>query len=158
MSLLLAVANTVVATPLPSPQVVKEVTQLQPIVKEVATTPQPVLELFQLLAVSGAAIVTSLVHQIIERGRWNSNVNRLVLTTYSTGAALLTAFLTGHLGVSANDLTVEATAFMTALGSASGRYELWKFVSGLMQKPEPVSVTSTDSAPLPVDGVVKADF
>lgn len=147
MSLLLAALTAVTSTPLPtpSPQIIKET--LQPVVQQVATTPAPVLELFQLLAVAGAGIVTSFVHQMLERGKLKSNINRLILAFYSTAGALGTAYLTGHLGWTVEDATVALTAFVTVLGSATGRYEVWKFLTSLMSKPAPVSAPALETTP-----------
>lgn len=125
MSAIVHAAQTVAATPLPSPQVVKEVfTNSVPV-----QVPADVLQLGQVLGLALATGFVSLVHQLVERGRLSGNINRLIVAAYTLLAALATALLSGHLGTSINDLQVEITALLVALGAALSRYEfLWKAV------------------------------
>lgn len=145
MSLLLAVTSTVAATPLPTvtPQVVKE------IITNVPVVPQDILTLASLLALMGAGSVTSFVHQLLDRGRWAGNVNRLVLAGYSTAAALVYAYLQGGLALSLDSVIEALTGFVVVLGSASGRYELFRFLMSASTPKEP--------APTPADPPVAED-
>jgi len=133
--LLAAVTATVTATPLPSPEVIKEI-----VVQ--TNVPQDILNLFQVLGVIVAGWTMSFLHQVAERGRWNSNFNRLLLAAYSTVAALATAFLTGHWAFNLDAFTTGLTALVTALGSASGRYALVKFLADWIKTPMPVDTSS----------------
>lgn len=120
MSAVVQAAATVVATPLPSPQVIKEV-----FTNTVsAQVPAYVLQLSQVLALAGATAFVSLVHALAERGKWSSGVNRAVVTGYTLIAAFAATALAGHLGTNVNDLQSLLTDFLVALGSALGSYNL----------------------------------
>lgn len=129
MSVLIHTAATVVATPLPSPQVIKETfTNTVPV-----QVPADLTSLAQNLGLMVAAAFVSLVHQLMVREKLSGNVQRAIVAGYTLLGAVAFSALTGHLGTSVNDLNVEITSFVVALGAALGRYEyLWKaFVSAL---------------------------
>jgi hypothetical protein len=64
----------------------------------------------------------------------------LILAFYSTAAALVYLALTGNWHFSLDDVVVGGTALLTALGTATGRYELDKFMHNLMQPKDPAPV------------------
>jgi hypothetical protein len=120
MSAIAQAAATIAATPLPSPQVIKEVfTNNVPV-----QVPAYVLQLAQVLALAGATAFMSLVHALSERGKWSSTVNRAVVTGYTLAAAVAATALSGHLGTNVNQLQSLLTDFLVALGSALGSYNL----------------------------------
>lgn len=122
MSAVVQVAATVAATPLPSPspQIIKEIfTNTVP-----AQVPAYVLQLAQVLALAGATAFVSLVHALTARGKWPSAVNKAVVTGYTLVLALAATASAGHLGTNVNDLQSLLTAFLVALGSALGSYNL----------------------------------
>lgn len=131
MSTLLAVAAVAVATtPISSPApLVKTVTDT------VFVTPPDVIALAQMLALAGGAALTSVVHQIAEKGKWSGNTNRLVLLAYSAVGSVVFAWATGKLGWNVNGAETMLSGFLVALGSASGRYELSQFLSNLLATP-----------------------
>ncbi len=137
MSVLMAVAATVQATPLPSPQVVKET--LQPIIQQSPEIPASVVQLSQLLAVAGAGALTSLLHQLIERGKLSSNLNRLLFAIYGGLAGVAFAFLTGEWKLDATSVTVALTGVATFLTSSQGRYEVWKALQTLLSQSAPLA-------------------
>lgn len=140
MSVLLAALSSVAATPIPTPtpQVIHEVTKvLQP----QYVTPDAVVQLFQLFGVMAAGFVTFLLHKALERGRLKGNVNRLIVTAYSSGAGMLYMFLTGNFGLSAQDVSVGLTALLAFLGSNQGSYMLGQFINNIF-----ASKTTTDAS------------
>lgn len=139
--LLAAITPVVTATPVPTPQVVHEV-----VTKFV--TPPEVVQLLQLLGLVVGSAATSVVHQLVDHGRFSGNFNRLLLSAYSTAAALLYLWLTGGWDFKLDDLVVGVSALLTALGTASGRYELWKFTTNLMKPKEPAETVVTEPAPV----------
>jgi hypothetical protein len=135
MSALLAVVTAVTATPLPSaaPEVIKTV------VTQVPVTPQSVIDLFQLLALAVAGGLTSLIHLALERGRLSANLNRLIVTLYSTAAAVAVMALTGKLGLAPADLATGLTALLAFAGSNQGQHMLSGFIGDVLE-----SKTTTD--------------
>jgi hypothetical protein len=155
MSALLAVVQAVATTPVPVPSPTPNLQALaqsaanlaaNKAVAGVPTTPPEVLQLAQLLAVVAAGAVTSIVHQLADRGRFSDNFNRLLVTLYSSAAAVATAALTGHLGWSVADLSVALTGFLAAFASATGRYNLFAFVKSFIE-PKPALAETVAAEP-----------
>lgn len=132
MSFLLAVANTVAATPLPSPTVIKEV--LQPVVNQVPVVSPNVLQLAQLLSLAAAGAITSILHLAVERGKLSGNVNRLLFTLYSAGAGVAVMALNNELRLDSASLLTGATAFVAFLGSTQGQKMITDFVASLVNR------------------------
>lgn len=140
MSVLLAALSSVVTTPVPtpSPQVIHEITKvLQP----QYVTPDAVVKLFQLFGVMAGGALTSWLHLALERGKLKGNVNRLLVTAYSSGAGALYMLLTGNFGLTAQDLQVGLTALLAFLGSNQGTHMLSEFIGNVM-----ASKTTTDAS------------
>lgn len=126
MEFLLAVLATPVPTP--SPQIIHEVT------KTVTNyvTPEAVVQLFQLGAVALAGFVTSLLHLALERGKLSANVNRLIVTAYTTTAGLAYLFFTGQFGtLDAKTIETGLTALLAFLGTNQGTHMLSGFISDI---------------------------
>lgn len=134
-----------------APTVIEKTTQLQPIVQQVATTPEPVIQLFQLLGLVVAGFVTSTIHQLLERGRLGGNVNRLILAAYTVVASLVYGYMTGNLHVDAQSLTDLTTAAAAIFTAAQGRYELFKFITNALTAKDSDGTTSetNDNAVIP---------
>lgn len=147
MSVLLAVAQAVAATPVPtpSPVMIEKVTQ-------VYQTPQAVVQLFQLGGVAVAGGLTSLLHFLALKGKLSANANRLLVTAYSSLAGVAYLFLTGHFGLTSQDLEVGATVLLAFLGSNQGSHMLSEAIRDVYQ-----NRTSTDASgaavPLATDSV-----
>lgn len=134
MSVLAATAATVAATPLPTPEVIVKTIQAAPLV------PTNVLNLFNLLGLAAAGVLTSVVHLAIERGKLPGNVNRLLFTLYSVVAGAVMLVLTGQLHWDASAVVAGLTAFLAFLGSTQGQKMLMDFASKL------INSTTTDPA------------
>lgn len=116
-------AAAVVGTPTPSPVVIREVLTVP------AQVPAAVLQLAQTVGLALAVGLVSVLHQLVAKNKLAANVQRTIVAAYSVIAAFVTAVLSGHLGVSANDINVEVTSLLVALGAAFSRYEyLYKAV------------------------------
>ena len=125
------VLAAIVATPLPtvvpSPTVIKET--LQTVVQPV--TPPVVIQAAQLASYVAGVAVIGLFHQLVERGKWSGQLNRILVALYSAGASVFAAFQAGQLHLDVAGGVTVAAAFLIALGTAMGRYELFNFVVGL---------------------------
>lgn len=129
MSMLLGVVQATVAPVATATPIIVEHT------KEIVTTVPAVtpelmkgaqLALLFLLGIGG-----SILHQIIERGRWSSNTNRVVLWTYGLLIAVLGSFVAGDLKLTAGSALDLVTNFLLVLGSAEGRYNFNKWVNSI---------------------------
>lgn len=135
--MMLAILSSVAATPLPTPSPVL----LQPQITQVFQTPAAVVQLFQLFAVMAAGALTSLLHLALERGKLKGNVNRLIVTLYSSGAGMLYMALTGHLGLHISDLETGLTALLAFLGTNQGTKMVSDFIGSVF-----TSQTTTDAS------------
>lgn len=142
MSALLAVAQAVAATPMPTPEVIVKTVQLPQAI------PANVLQLAQIAAVAGAGVATSVLHLVIERKKWSANVNRLLFTVYSALAGVVVMLLNGQFKFDTTGATTGLTTVLAFLGSTQGMKILTDFVSSLN--------TTTDAGaavPLATDSV-----
>lgn len=116
-------AVTAVATPVPTPtpQVIKEV--LTNTIKVPENIRGDVLNLASTLGLALAVAIVSFIHQLTIKDKWAGNIQRLIVAGYSLIAAFVTAALNGHVGVSVNDINIEVTSLLVALGAAFSRYE-----------------------------------
>lgn len=136
---LVHLAAVVVATPTPSPTVIKET--LQTVVQPVAQTPDVVVQLAAVLGTAVAALVISLFHQIASsKVAWlRDNVNRLVVALYTVGVGLVSAFSQGQLHWDATGVVTSLLMVSVAVATALGRYQLFQFVATLVKRGSKVS-------------------
>lgn len=125
MSVLATVAPVV--TPLATP-VINVVTHTVTIPQ----IPADVISGINVLVVAAFGLVASLLHQLVERGKWSSNTNRIVTIVLAVlGTAGFAAFA-NNFGQNWNAFAQDATALLVLLGSSQGRYLLFQLVTGLI--------------------------
>jgi hypothetical protein len=149
MSVLATVAPAV--TPLASPMV-----QVVTNTVHIPQIPADVISGINVLVVAFTGLVASLLHQVIERGKWSSNTNRIVTLVIAVmGTAGFAAFV-NHFGQNWNALAQDGTALLVLLGSSQGRYLLFQLVTGLIASAAtkkalaaPVAVTDPNTEVIP---------
>lgn len=148
MSVIQTVA-TVTATPLPSPEAVKEViTNVVP-----AQVPAVVVQAAQIAGVFVAALVLSVAHRVAEwltakEKGWGSGVNTLLATVYSLGVGTVGVATMHQLGTNVSDLVALATTTSIALAGSFWSYAVRKVLGGLTSMGASVApVTNQDAAP-----------
>jgi hypothetical protein len=132
MSAIVHAAQTVAATPLPSPQVVKETfTQVVP-----ANTPAVVIQAAQIAAMFVSALLLSVAHRVAEwltakEEGWGSAINALVATVYSAGVGLLGAASMHQLGTDTTQLVTLALSTSVAFAGSFWTYAVRKGINAL---------------------------
>lgn len=127
MSVLLAIANTVAATPVPTPTPEIVVKTVEVIPAWVGQLQNVLVQLAQLglLVIPGA--VASKLHDFAnpKLGTWG---NALLLFGYSAVLGVLSIVAAGQLHLAHISFTPESvgTAFLVVLGAASSRYAIYK--------------------------------
>lgn len=156
MSTLLAV----LATPTPSPTVIKET--LQTIVQPVVQTPAVVLQLAALATTFGAGAVISLFHLIGKlKIKWlDGNVNRVLALVLGVGTGVVSTFAQGDLKMDEQGLVVVFIATAMSLFGQGTTFNVFKFLQELSTSTTTISgavsqelATETASPEAP-----KADF
>lgn len=124
----------VVATPSPSPEVIKQTfTTVVP-----AQVPAVVVQAAQLAGMFVAALVLSFAHRVVEwltakEKGWGPKVNTLVATGYSVGVGLVGTATMGQLGTDVSALVALALNTFPALTGTFWTYALrTKLMAGLV--------------------------
>jgi divalent metal cation (Fe/Co/Zn/Cd) transporter len=132
--LLAAVTQAVQATPLPSPQIIKET--LQPIIQQAPAVTADQMTLIQVGGVALVAWLTSFLQDLLGSRINSGTIKRLIWLFYSAVIAVGAAVVTGDLNFgNMQQITESATAllsgFLVALGSSGGRYQVGEMVAKL---------------------------
>lgn len=88
-----------------------------PAVVVVKTTTGHVFEVAQIAVLVGSGVGASIVHSLVERGKWSSAVNYAVLFAYSAVLGAISLYVNGLL-----DLSNWFVAFQLVLAAASTWY------------------------------------
>jgi hypothetical protein len=119
MSALFHLAVVATATPVPSPEVVR-----QTIVENVPQgTPAVVVQAAQVAGVFAAGLVLSVAHRVVEyvtarEKGWEAKINVPLTSAYTVGVGLVGAATMGKLGVNASDLvTLVITSGVASIGT-----------------------------------------
>lgn len=130
------------ATPLPTPEVIKQTIKQ---VVQVPVTPPAVIQLFQMLGLAVAGVATSILHWLAQREKWSDNVNRLVWAGYSLVGGLVFAYLTGNFGTSAEQLVAQFVGVTGMAGSSAAFFNLVKFLNQVVTNAQAIPEASASA-------------
>lgn len=118
-----------------SPSVVPVV---EPTVVVVKAATNHIFELAQIGVLVGSGVGASVIHSLVERGKWSSALNYAVLFVYSAILGTLSLYINGNL-----DLTNWFVAFQLVLAAAS----TWYATLFLINKAQGVGPVPADTLP-----------
>lgn len=148
MSAIAQAAATVTATPLPSPQIIKE-TFVNTVPSQM---PAVVIQGVQLLAMFLAAFLLSIIHRVAEwftakEKGWSPQLNAGLATAYSLGVGIVGTSTMGQIGHESQQIVALAISSFTAFSGSFWTYALRKAVTALSTQGVKAPTTTESLAP-----------